>query len=401
AGGPYEFTAGLQYTFDGSGSHLNCSCGFDSIVSYEWDFGDGTGTGVNPTHVYDTPGTYTVTLTVTTALGGTDTVTLTVTVREGGDDDIPLIRIITPEDGARVNGVVTVKWFAIDDDYPGGSGIPILLYYKPVDAGPDSWRKIDEELTNNIDAEHGDYDWDTSGFADGEYILLAEVVDPSGDIGHDSIVVTVGNGNSGVMVSDVLVMDTSIDSSHYVKDGDTVVVSAGITGSGDLTANDITADLSGFGLGSQTPADNFDGFTATWTLENVVCHPSDGTISVTVSVLDMSKTATITADNTAPEVTVDKPSNGFWFYNSRLLPLGNTFILGPIEVQVSGSSDISRVEFFVDDDLMFTDTEANFEWYMNLKLRGMHTLSVTVYDAAGNPTTTIQQVRVFNLFGEN
>ncbi len=394
---------GVQYSFDGSGSSLLCGCGLDSIVSYEWDFGDGTsGSGVNPTHTYSTSGTYTITLTVTTALGGTDTVTLTVTVRPGGDeDDIPVIQLYSPENDASVNGVVSVEWFAIDDDCCCGDGLTILLYYKPVNAGSDSWRQINGELSNNVDAEHGSFEWDTSGFADGEYILLAEAIDPFGKMGHHSIHVNVGNGNSGVMLSDVFVEDTSIDSSHYVKDGDTVVVSAGITGSGDLTVSDITADLSGFGRGSQTSADSFDGFTATWTLENVVCHPSDGTITVSVSVLDLSKSAVITADNTAPEVTVDKPSNGFWFYNSRLLPLGNTFILGPIEVQVSGSSDISRVEFFVDDDLMFTDTEANFEWYMNLKLRGMHTLSVTVYDAAGNPTTTSQQVRVFNLFGEN
>lgn len=47
---------------------------FGNIVSWNWDFGDGsTSTLQNPSHQYLAPGTYTVTLTVTTAAGCTDT----------------------------------------------------------------------------------------------------------------------------------------------------------------------------------------------------------------------------------------------------------------------------------------------------------------------------------------
>jgi len=63
-------------TFDGSASTDN----FD-IVSYEWDFGDGTsGTGKTTTYEYTDAGTYTVTLMVEDAAGNqaTDTVTITV-----------------------------------------------------------------------------------------------------------------------------------------------------------------------------------------------------------------------------------------------------------------------------------------------------------------------------------
>jgi predicted outer membrane repeat protein len=48
-----------------------------NITNYYWDFGDGiTSTDANPTHVYSTPGTYTVTLTVT-GPGGSSTETFT------------------------------------------------------------------------------------------------------------------------------------------------------------------------------------------------------------------------------------------------------------------------------------------------------------------------------------
>ena len=70
-------------TFDGSASTDNVG-----IVSYEWDFGDGTtGTEKTPTHTYTDLGNFTVTLTVKDAAGniGTDTVTITVLLDRDGD----------------------------------------------------------------------------------------------------------------------------------------------------------------------------------------------------------------------------------------------------------------------------------------------------------------------------
>ncbi|MDH3805090.1 MAG: PKD domain-containing protein, partial [Gammaproteobacteria bacterium] len=49
-----------------------------TIVSYAWDFGDGsTGSGVNPTHIYSTAGTFAVSLTVTDNDGATDSASTT------------------------------------------------------------------------------------------------------------------------------------------------------------------------------------------------------------------------------------------------------------------------------------------------------------------------------------
>ena len=76
-GGPYNGSAGSSISFDGSGS----SDSDGSIAGYQWDFGDNsTGSGVMPTHVYASAGTFDVTLTVTDDGGATDTQTTTATI---------------------------------------------------------------------------------------------------------------------------------------------------------------------------------------------------------------------------------------------------------------------------------------------------------------------------------
>jgi PKD repeat protein len=66
-------------SFDGASSHSNDAGG--SIVSYSWDFGDGTtGSGAAPTHAYAQSRTYTVKLTVEDSAGVTASTTHDVVV---------------------------------------------------------------------------------------------------------------------------------------------------------------------------------------------------------------------------------------------------------------------------------------------------------------------------------
>jgi hypothetical protein len=70
------FPDGLNVHFDGYGSDPD-----GEIVSWQWDFGDGTGgSGQSVDHPYAEPRDYVVTLTVTDDQGNTDTFTDTVTV---------------------------------------------------------------------------------------------------------------------------------------------------------------------------------------------------------------------------------------------------------------------------------------------------------------------------------
>ena len=80
AGQDQTVDVGAAVSFDAGGSSDNAG-----IVSYDWDFGDGTsGTGKTTTHEYTSEGTYTVTLTVKDAAENQATNTMLVTVNSTG-----------------------------------------------------------------------------------------------------------------------------------------------------------------------------------------------------------------------------------------------------------------------------------------------------------------------------
>ncbi len=80
---PVAFIAANTVTVEGYEQLLDGTQSMDNqgIKSFHWSFGDGTeGTGARPRHIYGTPGSYTVTLTVTDKSGNSSTDTTVVKV---------------------------------------------------------------------------------------------------------------------------------------------------------------------------------------------------------------------------------------------------------------------------------------------------------------------------------
>jgi YD repeat-containing protein len=76
-GGPYSGVVAQNIPFSASGSYDPDG----SIASYSWNFGDGaTASGFSLTHTYSSPGTYSLTLTVTDNLGAQTSATTTASI---------------------------------------------------------------------------------------------------------------------------------------------------------------------------------------------------------------------------------------------------------------------------------------------------------------------------------
>ena len=108
AGQDRTVKVGLNVHFDASASTDNVG-----IVSYEWDFGDGTtGTGITASHVYLTPNAYAVKLTVKDASDNTATHSITVTVEAVLAETPPtwLIGVVTAAITLAVAIVAILYW---------------------------------------------------------------------------------------------------------------------------------------------------------------------------------------------------------------------------------------------------------------------------------------------------
>ncbi len=115
------------------------------------------------------------------------------------------------------------------------------------------------------------------------------------------------------VIASVLITDTTVPHTTYVKDGDDVQVTATITDmfQSYMDTSLISADLTGFGLGAAVAPDYYDTMTGMtyWNLTSVTCTPSDGTITVAVDADDFNDNSAtqmsddIVADNTPPVIT--------------------------------------------------------------------------------------------------
>jgi len=114
-------------------------------------------------------------------------------------------------------------------------------------------------------------------------------------------------------------------------------------------------------------------YTATFTVTD-----SEGNYS--------SDTAQVTVTAPKPTVTIAKPVNGIYLMDTRILPFSRPFIIGRITIQVKAAQEpfgVERVEFYIDDTVKATDTEAPYEWTWSTPAFFKHTIRVIAYDTSG------------------
>lgn len=161
-----------------------------TIVSWNWDFDDGTGTSTlqHPSYSYNTAGVYNVSLTITDDEGAIDTITNTIIIESLPSLFNGTTRIRQPLEDEVVNGTVLIKGTASAD-------VPITEVLLRIDTG--EWKVVEGTLT-------WDYVWNTSAYSNGVHTLSARCSDGMNYSSITTLTVTVyntpqepQNGNNG------------------------------------------------------------------------------------------------------------------------------------------------------------------------------------------------------------
>ncbi len=316
----------------------------------------------------DTEAPYEYVWDTTTAADGEHTITVAASDTRGNvaeqsvavvvDNTAPTVSITSPEEGAIVRGAVTIQVDASD----ATSGILSVEFY------------VDGDLVFTDTSPPYKYRWDTTEVTDGSHTIRVVASDEAGNTAEQTISVAVDNTAPTVSISKpspgALIRGTvtiSVEASDEVG-----VASVAFYIDDELLLTDTEAPYA-YDWDTTAVADGKH------TIRIVVSDLAGNTAEVSI---------TVTVDNTAPTVSITSPSSG-------------EAVRGVVTISVDASdatSVIVSVKFYVDGELLFTDTEAPYEydWDTTAVSDGSHTIRVVVFDAAGNEAETSVSVVVDN-----
>ena len=374
AGGPYHAKPGEAVYFHGSAS------GGTEPYTWQWNFGDGsTSSEQNPTHVYASAGTYTVTLTVQDADGKTASSTTKAIIN-------------TPPSSPSINGPTSDK---INSE--------VSFQIKSHDADGD-------KIRYHIDWGDGG-STTTTYSASNQTVTVSHIWTSKGDYTIRAIAEDERGGYSSWTYHSIKIGASEPPYQPYspYPENNSTGVKLSVTLSwkgGDPEGEKVYYTVY-FGEDKDNLTKIADNISTNYTYVaglheftkyywKVIAWDESG----------MSSSGPIwnfvTLDTTPPSVNIVIPAKNTLYAGNVSIKFFKTFVVGKINVVVNASdeeSGVARVEFYVDGELKYNDSVAPYTWLWNEDtLYDTHTLEVVAYDRDGNTAKDSMEVTVFNPF---
>ena len=331
-------TVGDAVAFDASGSSDD-----SSIQSYDWAFGDGdTGSGVSPTHTYDSEGTYTAELTVTDDEGATDATTQTITVSEAQASSVSVAQ--TPQSSTTLApGDTLAVDVSIETTASGATAIEL-------EDVPSGWT-IQATDTDGGSFQSSNYEWlwtqDSDLDGDYSHTVTYEVTVPSDASGGSYQIDAVGSSQGSAGVDDDYEdTDTLSITVQAQNQPPTAAFTANETSVivGDTIAFDAAASDDTDGSIASYAWDFGDGATATGT-SPTHAYDTAGTYTVELTVTDDDGAT----DTATAQVSVSEPQAGPGAVDVLITPgtgtEGSSYNNGAWQVENVGDQPITSLQF--------------------------------------------------------
>lgn len=272
-----------------------------------------------------------------------------------GDVVSPTVSIVSPTDGEYVKGVQPITVSAED----GESGIDKVEFY------------INGILTSTDMEAPYEFSWSTTELFDGVYSIEAVAYDKAGNTNSASISVIVDNTEPELSI-------ISPESGTFVAGSVSVRFSVF-----DTNLLSVTYSVNGGAPVDITGEASFAIDTTTLT---------DGTHAIAVTATDkagnsVTETLALVVDNTLPSVSITAPADG-------------DHLKDAVIVNVTGNdANLDRTELYISGELVQTWTTGGtqtYGWDTSAYTDGSYTITLAVYDKAGNLATTEITVTVDN-----
>ncbi len=107
-----------------------------------------------------------------------------------------------------------------------------------------------------------------------------------------------------------------------------------------------------------------------------------------------------TSDNDPPDISIDKPTNGIYYFDQKFINYPQPLIIGDItfELSIFDENDISKVMFIMDEQIKSKQQYPPFEWNWDKRAIGKYTIQIVCYDDSGNIGLAQKDFTIINFF---
>lgn len=351
-----DFSWDIKYPSTGQPiSFIDKSVGY--LTYRKWEFGDGQiSYETNPVHVYSSPNTYSVTLTIQDIYGFSSTNTKEIQVK----NEWPPFAIATPQ---YYQGYVFTVEFIGDQSFdPDGE---IISYY---------WDFNDGNTSSLVNPTH-------TFLSEGTYIVEFTVKDDDNNVDK---------------VFCEIVLDFQLPPDTPNIPNGPINTFSGVSYSYTVSTLDPDGDKIKYcwdwGDGSEIEWSKFYNSSEVCSMSHTWINIGKHFIHVKARDINNAESGwsdsleVTTQDNEKPILEFITPEKALYMKNKKIIPFFIPIIFGTLEINISAfdSSGISLIEFYIDGEPKLEFLSEPYKYIWSDKSFGKHVLKIVAYDNAGN-----------------